>query len=173
MKKKNEMNAVPKQIGLTIHEESELYNPFDEELLNDDLISFLHDRFRRTGIDAALCIRSFCPLDESRFRNAFTRFCAEAKGDVERMRKRNHMRELRMLLIGIVFILLWLFISARTDGLGPEILSIIGSFAVWEAANVLIVENPELRLEKYLVNRLEKAEITIEYVKLAESPKDG
>lgn len=75
-------------------------------------------------------------------------------------RKFNTLNMIRLMVIGIFFILLWLYVSAGTDGVGPEILSIIGSFAVWEATNILIVDNPEIRINKLLLRILENAEIT-------------
>ena len=153
-----------KQVLLTIREESELYNPFDESLLNGDVIEFLGDRIRGTKGDIVLNIRSGCPLDEERVRKTFANQCTDflirLKGD----KKRNSLRQLCMFIIGITFILLWLFVSAISEGVGAEVLSIIGSFAMWECANVWIVDNPEIRIEELFLKRLKQAEITFQYV---------
>ena len=42
-----------------------------------------------------------------------------------------------------------------------EIISVIGSFAMWEAVNIWIVENPELQLKKKLNEWLLDAEIRV------------
>ena len=68
-----------------------------------------------------------------------------------------------MFIIGVVFIVLWLVVSAVSEGVGAEVLSIIGSFAVWESANIWILDNPEIRMNKLFVKHLRDAEIIIEY----------
>lgn len=43
-----------------------------------------------------------------------------------------------------------------------ELISIVGSFAVWEAANIWIVENPRTRLAKKTLKKLNSTKIVIE-----------
>ena len=43
-----------------------------------------------------------------------------------------------------------------------ELISIVGSFAVWEAANIWIVENPRNRLAKRTLKKLNSTRIVIE-----------
>ncbi len=74
-----------------------------------------------------------------------------------------------MFLIGIIFIMLWIFIGASIEAVGAEVLSIIGSFAIWEAANIWIVDNPEIDLEIKRLKRVEQAEIIFQYI----SPEDA
>lgn len=64
-------------------------------------------------------------------------------------------RPLRILL---AFIAAWLF-TASSDRIFVEVLSIIGSFAVYEAANIWISEKPHIRLVKYRLKKLENTEI--------------
>ena len=147
-------------IRLTIREEQELFNPYDDTLLNEDVLSFLRERIKGTKGNVSLCICSDSPVNEKRVRDAFAQSLAELKKNMDTERKFNTLNMIRLMVIGIFFILLWLYVSAGTDGVGPEILSIIGSFAVWEATNILIVDNPEIRINKLLLRILENAEIT-------------
>lgn len=151
------------QIRLTVHEESELYNPFDEELLSDDVVSFLEIRTKGTSGNISLCICSDCQLDEERARRAFARLFSDYEAWLDVERKRNTARQFILFGIGVFFIGLWLFVSAVTEGIWPEVLSIIGSFAVWEAANIWILDNPTISVEKYWTRKLEKAEISFRY----------
>ena len=153
-----------KHVLLTIHEESELYNSFDESLLSGDVIEYLGERIKGTQGDVVLNIRSGCTLDEERVRKTFLNQCTDYLTMLEGDKKRNTIRQTIMFIIGIVFIFLWLLVSAVSEGVGAEVLSIIGSFAVWEAANIWIVDNPEIRLEELFLMRLKQAEITFEYV---------
>jgi len=147
-------------IRLTIREEQELFNPYDDTLLNEDVLSFLRERIKGTKGNVSLCICSDSPVNEKRVRDAFAQSLTELKKNMDTERKFNTLNMIRLMVIGIFFILLWLYVSAGTDGVGPEILSIIGSFAVWEATNILIVDNPEIRINKLLLRILENAEIT-------------
>ncbi|MBR2794599.1 MAG: hypothetical protein IKE16_08130 [Solobacterium sp.] len=42
-------------------------------------------------------------------------------------------------------------------------LFIISSFAVWESANIRILDNPEIRIYEKFLKRLKQAEITFQY----------
>ena len=64
-----------------------------------------------------------------------------------------------MFAIGIVFIAIWLLVETYTSILIVEILSIIGSFAIWEASNIWIVEKPSIRLKRHRLRRLMDTEI--------------
>ncbi len=152
-----------KQVLLTIREESELYNPFDGSLLSGDVIDYLGERIRGTQGDIVLNIRSGCALDEERVRKTFVNQCTEFLARLKDDKKRNSLRQLFMFIIGVVFIVLWLVVSAVYEGVWAEVLSIIGSFAVWESANIWIVDKPEIRMNELLLKRLRDAEIIIQY----------
>ena len=62
------------------------------------------------------------------------------------------------LRILLAFIAAWLF-TASSDRIFVEVLSIIGSFAVYEAANIWISDKPHIRLVKYRLKKLENTEI--------------
>ena len=64
-----------------------------------------------------------------------------------------------MFVIGILAISLWLFVARRTENLLVEILSIIGSFALWEAVNIWIVEKPVMRMEEKRLKKMMQAEV--------------
>lgn len=152
-----------KHILLTVRDESDLYNPFDESFLSGDVIDFLSDRIKGTKGEIILDIRSGCELDEERVRRTFVNQCSEFLAMLESDKRRNMFRQLIMFIIGIVFIVLWLAVSASMEGVGAEVLSIIGSFAMWEAANIWIVDNPEIRRDELLLVRLKQAEISFRY----------
>ena len=66
-------------------------------------------------------------------------------------------------MIGAVFITLWLVAAVFPGGFWPEILSIIGSFAIWEASNIWIVENPKIKTRRKVSSSLRDAEIIFTY----------
>ena len=69
------------------------------------------------------------------------------------------MKQVRMFAIGLAFIAIWLLVKTITNVLIVEILSIIGSFAIWEASNIWIVEKPNIRLKRHRLRRLMDTEV--------------
>ena len=84
-------------------------------------------------------------------------------GGVWREKRCNTLKQIRLLILGTFFISVWLISSAFLDGIWPEVLSIIGSFAIWEASNIWIMDNPKLTLERKRLTSLKEAEITFVY----------
>jgi hypothetical protein len=80
------------------------------------------------------------------------------------LKKKQHLasiRQVRLFVIGIIFISIWLIISANIENILVEVLSIIGSFAIWEAADIWIVGKPEIRVKKRILQRLQETNICI------------
>lgn len=87
--------------------------------------------------DVVLTIRSRCALDEERVKRTFENQCTEFLARLENDRKRNSFKQLCKF--------------------------IIGSFTVWESANIRIPDNPEIRIYEMFLKRLKQAEITFQY----------
>ncbi len=157
-------------IEFRIRNEEELYHPFDPTLINDEIVSFLEERVRKPT--AHLTIRIICDesVDEERLRKAIARFIELRRNSLRTARRMNLAQQIRLLIIGIFFILLWLFVSARTEGVGPEILSILGSFAIWEAADIWLLENPEILMKRLILKKLEHVTLSIDTPRAGSSP---
>ncbi len=149
-------------IKLRIRDEEELYSPYDPTLINDDIISFVEQRIKKTNV--AFSIRLLCdgPVDEARIRTALSDYVLDRRETLRIIRHQNLGQQIRLLIIGVVFILLWLYVNAKTDDVGTEILSIIGSFAIWEFTDFWLVENPENRRQRLFLRKLESADLVIE-----------
>jgi len=113
----------------------------------------------RPGDKAVLRLQSDEAIDQVAVKSVFGSYLENQSEELDRERNRNHFRQLRLFIIGIVFIAIWLIVSAKTEGIGAEVLSIIGSFAIWEAANIWLVDSPQLRLKKRIVEYLSRIEI--------------
>ena len=151
------------EIKIKIHEEAELYNPLDPEqtLLADEVVAYVSRRYEEASRSERFCIHIFSdtPVNEERVRENF-RINMEHQQDIEtKEMKTASLKQLWLFFIGICFIAIWLFAAGMTENLGVEVLSIIGSFAVWEAANIWIVEKPYIRLRKLVLYSLSKTEI--------------
>lgn len=158
----SESNAC--EIRIRIHEEMDLYHPLDpdQKLLCDDVISYLQRKYNddsQAGRKMTIQIVSDQPVNEERVRSAFHDYVDHEYNSLVREQRRTRIRQLRLFLIGIFFIAIWLYFSMKKDNIFVEVLSIIGSFAVWEASDIWIVESPELRIRKRRTDRLHGTEI--------------
>ena len=151
------------EVKIKIREEAELYNPLDPEqtMLADDVITYVTRKYDEADRSERFRIHIFSdnPVNEDRVRENF-RINMEHQQDIEtKEMKTASLKQLWLFFIGVFFIAAWLFAASMTENLGVEVLSIIGSFAVWEAANIWIVEKPYIRLRKLVLYSLSKTEI--------------
>ena len=127
------------EIKIKIHEEADLYNPLDPEgsELSDEVIAYIVRKYQ----------------------NSFLDYARKEEMILGKVRNRTTLKQLTMFVIGILAISLWLFVARRTENLLVEILSIIGSFALWEAVNIWIVEKPVMRMEENRLKKMMQAEV--------------
>ena len=151
------------EIKIKIHEEADLYNPLDPEgsELSDEVISYMVRKYQEKGRKEKHIIHIISdePVDEEKVRNSFLAYSTKEEMIFGNERNRITLKQLTLFVIGILFISLWLFASSRTENLLVEILSIIGSFALWEAADIWIVEKPVMRIEEKRLKKLMQAEV--------------
>lgn len=152
------------EIGLHIHAENDLYHPLDpdQKLLSDEVISYLQRKYSddaQFGKKMVIRIVSDIPVNEEHVRQSFHDWINSECRSLEKEQHRIRIRQLRLFLIGIFFIAIWLYFAMTKDNVFVEVLSIIGSFAVWEAADIWIVERPEIRIQKKRTDRLHETKI--------------
>ena len=152
-------------IKLKIHEESELYAALDpdQNTLSDEAVSYLTRCFlskhRKLREQYAIEIVSDAPLNEEHVMEVIRGEFLQQKDDIRYGLKRLAIKEIIMGVIGIALLALWLYLSARSNNINIEILSIMSWVCIWEAAAIILVERPELlRMWKNL-DRLIQAEI--------------
>ena len=154
------------EIKIKIHEETDLYNPLDPEqiLLSDELVSYILRKYEeRPDIrdKHVIHIYSDTPVEEERVKRNIRRYTEEEGKIIVRKQKTSRLKQVRLFIIGLAFIAFWLFMASITENIIVEVLSIIGSFAVWEAANIWIVELPAQRVYRRRLARLEDTEVLI------------
>lgn len=87
----------------------------------------------------------------------------ESIESLDKEKRVNSINQVRLLLIGAVFITLWFVTAVFLGGFWLEILSIIGSFVIWEASNIWIVENPKIKIRCKVSTSLRDAETVFVY----------
>ena len=155
------------EIPLRIESDNDLYNKLDptRSTIDDSVYDYMFEKMSdiRRGERVRVNVFSAQKLDEERVRKAFMDNLDDHLAKLHRERMTNRMNQARLFIIGIAFISFWLTASAYLDGIWPEVLSIIGSFSVWEAANIWIKDNPSLKYRRLKVERLKDAEINFIY----------
>jgi hypothetical protein len=135
-----------------------------------EVVSYILHKYQEKKRREPFCVHIFSdtPVDEERVRKNFRAFLEQEEKNEERYQHIYSMKQVRMFAIGIVFIAIWLLVETYTSVLIVEILSIIGSFAIWEASNIWIVEKPSIRLKRHRLRRLMDTEIRFTVQKEAE-----
>ena len=154
------------EIRVKIDREEDLYCGFDEAglTLSDDVLEYITKSLedRRRGEKLRLNFVSGLDLDEDRLERAIGLYMQSVERSVKRLRRSSWLNSLRLLAIGVVFIVLGLVFTDRMGAVAAAIVSTIGSFSVWEAANVWIQEFPAIRAKERAVSFLKQSELVIE-----------
>ena len=93
------------------------------------------------------------PVDLAQFQTCYKNYLSTELTKVEKEMKYNQFMKIRFLFIGIVFIVLSALFQNQLHTIILELLSIIGSFAIWEMTNLILVGNRELKSSKLNLKR--------------------
>ena len=100
------------------------------------------------------------PEEQARVRELYQRHYSAAMQDRLWDQRSNTHRMLYMILIGVAFLALYLVLALnREDSLFLELLSVIGSFSLWEAASCFLVERKAIQKELMETAQFMTAEI--------------
>ena len=161
-------------LKLSVDNEKELYHAFDpdETQLSDEVVSYLSDRMteRNLGEEVDLQIISPDPVDEDKFRNAVAKWVSDEQRLIRIERRKNLLQMIWRFGLGMLFIIISLMVQSKVSAVWFTVLSTIGAFSIWEAANIWIIENPKLRMRKRVMEKM-SGYITIRFV--AQSSEGG
>lgn len=152
------------EIRMKIREEADLYSPLDpdQEAFSDDVIAYLERKYNERANfrdKPVIHIISEKTVNAERVNRNFKAYMRKETELLTKEQKRASLRQARLFVIGILFIAVWLVFALNTDNIFVEVLSIIGSFSVWEAADIWIVEKPGIRIRKRMIKGLSETEI--------------
>ena len=153
------------RISVHVSDEDTLYNPFDaaKQTLSAALTDYITSCYTEKHFhESAVLVFSGTHIDGERLKKALLRYIQKELEHNDRRRKRNVVKMLRLLVIGLLFVSAGILLGKRLNSILLEVLSIIGSFAVWEAANIWIVENPETALRERFLKRLMETSVIVE-----------
>ena len=154
------------EIAISIQNENELYNSFDDSkmTISSDVIDYIFEKYQNRGLLEKLVIHIISdePVDKDNLTKAFQNYLDTQRLQLTKQKRRNMVKQLWMFGIGVVFIGFGIYATDKLPTLIGEIISTVGAFSMWEAASIWIVENPGNSLKKHWIDILEKTEIVCE-----------
>ncbi len=161
------------EINLRIDEEKDLYSPFDESCrtLSSDVSDYLSGQYAKKDIGDEIILKIKCggPVDFERVCGAFQELIREQKVKNANQKRLNIVKQAWLFSIGVVFVAAAILLEGILGSVPVELISIVGSFAVWEATDIWIVENPRTKLAKRTLRKLNSTRIVVEQVNKADA----
>ena len=146
-----------KEIYINVENENDIYNTFGGPgELNDEFVDYVIGKLKESEIlePVQLVFQSPEPMNEQRVRDSLSMWIKKERHELQREERANKLHQLWLVIIGVVFVAISIAVELLVSEFSFTILSTIGAFALWEAANVWIVENPQLRLRRLLVKHM-------------------
>ena len=156
-------------IKLKVKGEAELFNSLDPdcEQLRDEVKEYIFEKLKAqkamTGHE--LVILSEEDIKEERVRAALDHWADLEEETAMNLRRINMLQQIYLFSLGLLFILISLALQSRVGAVFFTVLSSIGGFSTWEAANIWIVENPKLQIKKRIVRKL-RAELALKVMRV-------
>lgn len=139
-------------MSIRIDDQTDLYNDFDnrEETLSSDLVDYILNKIMISNIEdgVSIDIVSTIHIDVDKFRKAFKKSIDNEIKIVEKEIKYNKKRCFDSITVGIIFLVLYFILCFNVDSPFLEIISLIGSFAVWEGSGLYLFDIKELYRDK-------------------------
>lgn len=156
-------------INIYIENESDIYNSFDKNHLHvsEDLRAYISDRLKERPIGEKVRFVFSSPntIDKEQVKKAFDQFMEELANRLEKERKQSLFQCLRLLLIGVLFVVIGVISEPYTNTVIAAIISTIGSFSIWEAANRWLIELPNIKVMNRMASFLKVYELEIKQEK--------
>lgn len=153
----------PLVIPICVDDGRALYDEFDpadqrlSDAFKDYLEDFIEDRKPGEGVRLELtCSNGF---DMERFRRAYRLHIDKLRQRNRRQRARRTASALRLLGIGVTFVLIGITFTKNMGEVVAAIVSTVGSFSIWEASAVWIEEMPMITARERVLAMLGDAEI--------------
>lgn len=141
-------------VDVNLSDGSTLYNPLstrDNRDLSDDIYDYIESQTNVIPSEVPLRVRFHGDVEEKEreeIKQAMKRHYTFKSLDVSWDLAANFRKALLLIIFGVVVLALYFYLSfTSNDFFFAEILSIVGSFSLWEAADALFLERPSLKRE--------------------------
>lgn len=158
---------------MRIHEEADLFSPYDPDrkMLSGDIVDYIERNYLNKHRFAAekyiIHIYSDTPMDEEEVTASFSDYFSQMNDNVVHERRTMLLKQLALIVFGVLILLLWFYLSSRADlatTVQLEILSIMGWVAIWEATSIALLQLPALFKRKKEYKKTFNARIIIDVV---------
>lgn len=153
----------PLVLPICVDDERALYDEFDptDQRLSDAFKGYLEDFIedRKPGEGVRLELTCSNGFDMERFRRAYRLHIDKLRQRNRRQRARKTASALRLLGIGVAFVLIGIAFARNMGEVTAAIVSTVGSFSIWEASAVWIEEMPVIAARERILAMLGEAEI--------------
>lgn len=154
-------------IEIELYEGFELYDPLTRgktRRLNQDIFELVERETNLIPTVTPLCIcfhgRKLDETEQDEIRRMYKERYQNECFDKEWDQRTERGRFIRMLVFGIFMMTLYIIRSVNSDDtLFLEIISVLASFSLWEAADIWLVEEREIRKERFSFRQLRDARI--------------
>lgn len=148
-------------IEINIKDKKELYNPYNENILNEELGNYIYNNFIRTSKNKNVKLNIYTneEIDVEKTKELIHNYFIFKKKELTIYKERNLSISMIMIIVGISAIILWQFIKTNII---HELLSIIGWLFMWEAIYNISFTGMENDLKLKKIKILSKCNINIE-----------
>lgn len=150
-------------IPISAASESDLYEPFDPSgrTLSSGLQAYLASFVEDREVGQEVCVELACAqaIDERRFRESYLGHLDSLARRCSTRRRKRAANALRLLAIGVVFVVAGLVLAGKVGPVPAAIISTIGSFSIWEAAAIWLEDIPSLRKRERVLGVYRRASI--------------
>ena len=152
-------------ILLKIRNEHDLYNRFDpaQTRLSEDVYGYIKTCYEEIPLaerkDVVLRIQTDESVNEKTVKTLLNGAVDRELASMDKKLRENRVKMTRLYIIGIVLILIGFALALSLDQLILEVISIVGSMAVKDAATIQIENNPEIKLRKRLLEQLKNVKV--------------
>ncbi|MEG0977616.1 MAG: hypothetical protein RSD40_05505 [Bacilli bacterium] len=155
-------------IGLKVDTIDELFSPYANDEIDDDVIEFINKRmtFIKKGIPISIDIEvknSFDEKDKEAAEAGFKKAFLLRAGTNRKIEKLNRLVSFFVLVIGIIMLSLYIILitTKLSDGFITELMSIVSCFFVWTAADIFFFQRSQYKILTFVYGRLFLADINI------------
>ena len=154
------------RINLKIRRESDLYHPLDADQtqLNNDVISYVLSRYSEKHLSDQLEIHVLCTerVDKEHLASAFERYVKKELAANTARKRENTVKLIWLTVIGLAFVSAGILLSGALQSILVQILSLIGAFAIKEAADVWFLQMPKARIRQQRLKALSSTRIEVD-----------
>lgn len=152
-------------INVHVTNENELYNPFDitRKTLSDEVINYIEREEELIPIynKIEINVETQKEIDIDNFKQAYEEYFEDVISTKNKKIKFNNAKKIWLAIIGMLFIIASITLTNIFNTIVTDVLSIIGSFAIWEVADLIILGNKEIKLKKIHLAKLLNANINL------------